>query len=154
MSQEAYILFYVKQGTPWFSDFVQTQKLIIHGPISSTSPKSVLDNEDAISNPPSIKNSVAEVASPKRFIGLTHDRVKESVGNDTTAFHVATKSSDVCPPEAMKMPSPSLQDSNRKKIGIPKQHADLTLTTPPRSPSPEIYRQDSPGKITFMNLMC
>nr|GME17873.1 ubiquitin carboxyl-terminal hydrolase 20-like [Ipomoea batatas] len=153
MSQEAYILFYAKQGTPWFSDFIQTQKLIM----PSTSPKSVLDNEDVVScNPPGMSSSVADmVASPTRFSGVTHERVEEeSVGNENeneTPFVMPTKSLDVCSPEAMmKMasPSPSLQASKRQKFGVPKQHvSDLIPTTPPRSPSPEIYREDSPENV-------
>ncbi|XP_019190694.1 PREDICTED: ubiquitin carboxyl-terminal hydrolase 20-like [Ipomoea nil] len=150
MSQEAYILFYAKQGTPWFSDFIETQKLIM----PSTSPKSVLDNEDVVScNPPGMSSRVAAdmVASPVRFNGVTHERVEEeSLGNENeTPLMMPTKTLDVCSPEAtMKMASPSLQDSKRQKIGVPKQRVlDLIPTTPPRSPSPEIYRQDSPENV-------
>lgn len=46
LSQEAYILFYAKQGTPWFSSLMETQKPSLDPNVSNTSPKSVLDNVD------------------------------------------------------------------------------------------------------------
>ncbi|XP_076940736.1 ubiquitin carboxyl-terminal hydrolase 20-like [Bidens hawaiensis] len=51
LSEEAYILFYAKQGTPWFSNFLETFSFSTN--LSNTSPKSVLENVD----PPSIPQS-------------------------------------------------------------------------------------------------
>ncbi|XP_076928459.1 ubiquitin carboxyl-terminal hydrolase 20-like [Bidens hawaiensis] len=51
LSEEAYILFYAKQGTPWFSNFLETFSFSAN--LSNTSPKSVLENVD----PPSIPQS-------------------------------------------------------------------------------------------------
>lgn len=48
-SQEAYILFYARQGTPWFSSIMESQKQCLDPNISSTSPTSVLDVGDDIS---------------------------------------------------------------------------------------------------------
>lgn len=44
--QDAYILFYAKQGTPWFSTYLETRKTFLDPHSSNTSPKSVLDNVD------------------------------------------------------------------------------------------------------------
>ncbi|ESW30296.1 hypothetical protein PHAVU_002G141300 [Phaseolus vulgaris] len=49
LSQEAYILFYARQGTPWFSSIMESQKQCLDPNISSTSPTSVLDVGDGIS---------------------------------------------------------------------------------------------------------
>ncbi|KAI3812718.1 hypothetical protein L1987_17430 [Smallanthus sonchifolius] len=46
LSEEAYILFYAKQGTPWFSNFLETFKPSFNTNLSNTSPKSVLENVD------------------------------------------------------------------------------------------------------------
>ncbi|XP_076883664.1 ubiquitin carboxyl-terminal hydrolase 20-like [Bidens hawaiensis] len=51
LSEEAYILFYAKQSTPWFSNFLETFSFSTN--FSNTSPKSVLENVD----PPSIPQS-------------------------------------------------------------------------------------------------
>ncbi|XP_076941839.1 ubiquitin carboxyl-terminal hydrolase 20-like [Bidens hawaiensis] len=53
LSEEPYILFYAKQGTPWFSNFMETYKPSFYPNILS--PKSVLENVD----PPSVKSDVA-----------------------------------------------------------------------------------------------
>ncbi|XP_027361023.1 ubiquitin carboxyl-terminal hydrolase 20-like [Abrus precatorius] len=57
LSQEAYILFYARQGTPWFSSIMESQALCLD-PNTSTSPKSVLDVGDSMykSNSVSISN--------------------------------------------------------------------------------------------------
>lgn len=47
LSEEAYILFYAKEGTPWFSNFMETYKPSLDPNLSNTSPKSVLENLDA-----------------------------------------------------------------------------------------------------------
>ncbi|KAL8112666.1 hypothetical protein AgCh_020106 [Apium graveolens] len=46
LSQDAYLLFYAKQGTPWFSTYLETIKPLLNPHNSNTSPKSVLDNAD------------------------------------------------------------------------------------------------------------
>lgn len=57
LSEQAYILFYAKQGTPWFASFMETYKPSLAN-LSNTSPKSVLENVDHTStshDPLSIK---------------------------------------------------------------------------------------------------
>lgn len=73
---------------------------------------------------------------------LTH----EGVGN----------SSDICSAEAEKTPPPSvLKEKNSKhEFGISKRFGDLTTETPSRSPSLEIYREDTAGKIYLFTSMC
>ncbi|EPS64352.1 hypothetical protein M569_10430, partial [Genlisea aurea] len=44
LSQEAYVLFYTKEGTPWFSSFTENHKMVSDAEKFSTSPVSVLDN--------------------------------------------------------------------------------------------------------------
>lgn len=48
LSQEAYILFYAKQGTPWFASLMDAQKPFLDPNLLNTSPKSVLDNMDSV----------------------------------------------------------------------------------------------------------
>ncbi|KAG5059145.1 hypothetical protein JHK87_000174 [Glycine soja] len=64
LSQEAYILFYARQGTPWFLSIMDEKTQCLDPNIMSTSPKSVLDVGDmSKSNPillPNIERSVAE----------------------------------------------------------------------------------------------
>lgn len=47
LSQEAYILFYARQGTPWFSSMMETRIQCLERNILSTSPTSVLDVGDS-----------------------------------------------------------------------------------------------------------
>ena len=48
LAQEAYILFYAKQGTPWFSSLMEEPNPCLDPNILNTSPKSVLDNVDSV----------------------------------------------------------------------------------------------------------
>lgn len=48
LSQEAYILFYAKQGTPCISSLMEEQRSSLNPSILNTSPKSVLDNVDGV----------------------------------------------------------------------------------------------------------
>lgn len=47
LSQEAYILFYAREGTPWVSSLMGEPKLCLDPNILNTSPNSVLDNMDS-----------------------------------------------------------------------------------------------------------
>ncbi|XP_061374906.1 ubiquitin carboxyl-terminal hydrolase 16-like [Gastrolobium bilobum] len=70
LSQEAYILFYARQGTPWFSSIMESQTPCVGSSILNTSPKSVLDIDDSMykSNPILIPNSVrGETRESKEF---------------------------------------------------------------------------------------
>ncbi|KAH9624342.1 hypothetical protein KSS87_007399 [Heliosperma pusillum] len=77
LRQEAYILFYARKGTPWFSSLLEQWKANLEEK-SNTSPKSVLDRSD-------VTNSVTYV-KPLNCVRLDEDdsvAVKESTGAST-----------------------------------------------------------------------
>ncbi|OMO77304.1 Peptidase C19, ubiquitin carboxyl-terminal hydrolase 2 [Corchorus capsularis] len=57
LSQEAYILFYARQDTPWFSTAIEVQKPCSGSHISDSSPKSVLDNLESECLNPQVNGS-------------------------------------------------------------------------------------------------
>jgi ubiquitin carboxyl-terminal hydrolase 36/42 len=166
LSQEAYILFYAKQGTPWFSNFIEKQKQCIDLAILNTSPKSVFDNVDA---------STSSSSLPLNYCGDVNETsdATEEVFMDTSSGPIDGKTDDcedkenkvpVTVPlasvpscEAAESPSESIlrdKNSNQEFVEI-KNVADVTPKTPSRSPSPEIYREDPPGKLIYsFMLMC
>lgn len=56
LSQEAYILFYARQGTPWFSTAIEVKMPCADPGIYDTSPKSVLDNVECPDPQPQVEN--------------------------------------------------------------------------------------------------
>ncbi|XP_068306335.1 ubiquitin carboxyl-terminal hydrolase 20-like [Pyrus communis] len=58
LSQEAYILFYARKGTPWFLSVVEALKPCLNPAVMSTSPKSVLENVESTNNLSPIVNYV------------------------------------------------------------------------------------------------
>ncbi|CAN4076240.1 unnamed protein product [Withania somnifera] len=157
LSEEAYVLFYAKRGTPWFSDFIEGQNPFIDPSILNTSPKSVLENTDAvhITSPlqPSTQafcvkepNDVANESSPSSL-----NKVQDSEGKETVQMTSAPR-----PPlgasnildyksfEVDKVSLPSVLNENRSMLdpGSTSRTLYVPPETPPRSPSPEIYRED------------
>ncbi|TYI91453.1 hypothetical protein E1A91_D03G193600v1 [Gossypium mustelinum] len=59
LSQEAYILFYVREGIPWFSTAIEVQKPCTDLGTSDPSPKSVLDNTVCVSDLQPVNNTDA-----------------------------------------------------------------------------------------------
>ncbi|KAJ1395628.1 Ubiquitin specific protease, conserved site [Sesbania bispinosa] len=57
LSQEAYILFYAQQGTPWFSNIMESQMPCLNPSAMNTSPKSVLDIVDNVYKPDPISTA-------------------------------------------------------------------------------------------------
>lgn len=51
LKQEAYILFYKRQGSPWFLNLMETQKTCLECSNASTSPRSVLDGTESAAVP-------------------------------------------------------------------------------------------------------
>ncbi|KAK4263006.1 hypothetical protein QN277_028487 [Acacia crassicarpa] len=51
LSQEAYILLYARQGTPWLSSIMDASSPFLAPSVLNTSPKSVLDNVDGLYRP-------------------------------------------------------------------------------------------------------
>ncbi|KAI4328073.1 hypothetical protein L6164_020464 [Bauhinia variegata] len=66
-SQEAYILFYAKQSTPWFSSIMEDSRLCLDPSILSTSPKSVLDAADSLCNSHSSETNIVSGSDTKNF---------------------------------------------------------------------------------------
>ncbi|CAN4128158.1 unnamed protein product [Withania somnifera] len=172
LSQEAYVLFYAKRGTAWFSDFIEGQKPFIDPSILNTSPKSVLENTDAvrITSPllPSTQafrvkepNDAANESSPSYL-----NKVQDSEGKENVQMTSASRSPlgacnvlDSKSSEVDKVASPSvLKDGSKpvSRVSILKENCStldsgstsrtlyITPEVPPRSPSPEIYREDPP----------
>ncbi|KAK4728324.1 hypothetical protein R3W88_021312 [Solanum pinnatisectum] len=173
LSQEAYVLFYAKRGTPWFSDFIEGQKPFIDLSIRSTSPKSVLEHTDAVCVPsPLLPNTqafcvkessdAANESSPSS-LNKVHDSSdgKENVQMMSTPRPPLGASNilDSKSREVDKVLSPSvLKDLSKpvSSVSVLKENCStltpgstsrtlyITPDTPPRSPSPEIYREDPP----------
>ncbi|KAE9613302.1 hypothetical protein Lal_00027379 [Lupinus albus] len=79
LSQEAYILFYARQGTPWFSNIMESPLPCLDPSIWDTSPKSVLDRVDSSdkSTPIITTNIVRDGASESKE---SSEPNQESVG--------------------------------------------------------------------------
>lgn len=157
LSQEAYVLFYAKENTPWFSTFIETQKEFVNSTIWNTSPKSVLDNIDT-SVSPSLDNKYGcnsneancDIASAQvggndneiKYSGPVQDTIKRKASvygpqeMSSSVAPLSTESSNISTPKAQKI-SPVLLD----KVC---QSEEAVF----RSPSPEIYREYSPD-VTF-----
>lgn len=170
LSQEAYVLFYAKRGTPWFSDFIEGQKPFIDPSLLNTSPKSVLENTDAVrvSSPllPSTQafrvkepNDAANESSPSSL-----NKVQDSEGKENVQMTSAPRpplgasnslDSKSCEVDKVALPS-GLKDGSKpvSRVSVLKENCSdpgstsrtlyITPETPPRSPSPEIYREDPP----------
>ncbi|PWA59843.1 Peptidase C19, ubiquitin carboxyl-terminal hydrolase 2 [Artemisia annua] len=76
LSAEAYILFYTKQDTPSFSNFMKTYKPSMDSTLSKTSPKSVLENVDHHSTYPSHNSKY-----PYSFDRLIYNKTKVAKSN-------------------------------------------------------------------------
>ncbi|XP_022881635.1 ubiquitin carboxyl-terminal hydrolase 21-like isoform X1 [Olea europaea var. sylvestris] len=167
LSQEAYILFYAKQGTTWFSNFIESQKLGIHSTVLNNSPKSVLDNPDIYASPlvqnyhgsdvngrdDTADESLPEDYSEPKLTGVENienkDNRSSAIGDlpkeSTSLPKVVNNPSNVTSHVAHKV----ISSSSLKKINIDMEvgavgnKPNITLT-PQRSSSPEMYREDEP----------
>lgn len=176
LSQEAYILFYAKQGTTWFSNFIESQKLGIHSTVLNNSPKSVLDNPDIYASPlvqnyhgsdvngrdDTADESLPEDYSEPKLTGVENienkDNRSSAIGDlpkeSTSLPKVVNNPSNVTSHVAHKV----ISSSSLKKINIDMEvgavvnKPNITLT-PQRSSSPEMYREDEPGQL-YHTLFC
>ncbi|XP_059307063.1 ubiquitin carboxyl-terminal hydrolase 20-like [Lycium ferocissimum] len=158
LEEEAYIMLYAKRGTPWFSDFVEMQKPFIDPTIFNTSPKSVLDNVDAISitSPCILNNHASDVsesdhAADEASTKPELDKIEDSESRDVEPTSTpgptgAVNSLDYHTAEADKVSLASKHNVNNctRDIGVTGRMETLTPKTPSRSPSPEIHRDDPP----------
>ncbi|KAI7989781.1 Ubiquitin carboxyl-terminal hydrolase 20 [Camellia lanceoleosa] len=163
LSQEAYILFYAKEGTPWFSSFMETEKSSIDPNLFSNSPQSVLDNVDRIgTSSPNVAdncsgevNEAGEVAvgiSVDSFNKRTHNSVEVDEAKDdshrlfTPGPPVMSNSSSETAYKVERKFSPSaLRDNNsNRELNKVAKNVNIIPSTPPRSPSPDIYAEEPP----------
>lgn len=154
LSQEAYVLFYAKESTPWFSSFIETQKEFVNSTTWNTSPKSVLDNIDSSSVSPSLDNKFGCNSTEVNYdIGSAHKGGTDNEIKDSGPVQNNIKrKASVCDLHEM---SSSVASFSRdfSNMSSPKalkvspvllEKACQNEETAFRSPSPEIYRENSP----------
>ncbi|CAH9101312.1 unnamed protein product [Cuscuta epithymum] len=120
MSQAAYVLFYVRQDTPWFSHFIETKQPTP----SSFSSNLLFHNVDPISNP----SPIMESGSIHSGVDTSEEQGKENVCN----------SSDISSADTEKKRPNRLvfkDNNNKREFGITGRLADAITTSPSRSPS-------------------
>ncbi|EXB99718.1 Ubiquitin carboxyl-terminal hydrolase 21 [Morus notabilis] len=121
LSQNAYILFYVKRGTPWFSSLMEAEKQPLDLETRTTSPQSVLDN--------------VEKACP--FSTDTSASVSSGEGN---CFEkISSINVDACTTTSLGENScqQDVDDTSADDIFHP--------LTPPRARSPDVFSFETPG---------
>ena len=153
LSQEAYILFYAKQGTPWFSDFIETEMSSLYQNISNNSPKSVLDIMDHVgtSSPNMANNHNVEIKKVTELVDGNEARDephKTPIGlrssSDGTLDEVEKKFS----------PSPLIEKNLNQDFSEVNNKVKMAPPMPLRSPSPDIYAEEPPGKFIFLVSFC
>ncbi|KAF9623620.1 hypothetical protein IFM89_003547 [Coptis chinensis] len=152
LSQEAYIIFYARQGTPWFSTLMETQ---VQRAI--TSPKSVLDDVDASTTAPNEANTVSGYNFFRNYaekIPVTTSPKPVLVDVDAACTTVPIKAipfsgSKYCVRNyAEKVPAEASLDLSREKFDKASENVDVwPPTPPPRSPSPDLYFEDPPETL-------
>ncbi|CAL5355762.1 unnamed protein product [Camellia sinensis] len=159
LSQEAYILFYAKRGTPWLSSLMETDKSSVDPTVSNNSPKSVLDNVDHIStsSPHVANNCSCEINKAREDVvgisvepsnGFRHDGVE---GNESQRLSTPvppeisdSTSGASCEVEKKLSPSVLTENSCNQEFDEVKNGANITSSTPPSPPSPDIYAEEPP----------
>ncbi|KAK6119499.1 hypothetical protein DH2020_046757 [Rehmannia glutinosa] len=169
LSQQAYILFYAKEGTYWFSSFIESQIFSVHPTIWNTSPKSVLDRVETSPVSSSLQNKIDnDCTEASHDVGSEHRQVEiKDSGRKQDKFEINESrdnlhrmSALVAPPcpsvyspevpshEAHKEVSPTLREKVNRSLEKACVAANSQIDTPQeeplRSPSPEIYREDPP----------
>ncbi|KAF3449441.1 hypothetical protein FNV43_RR10169 [Rhamnella rubrinervis] len=170
LSQEAYILFYARHGTPWFSSLMESQKPCLDRDAMSTSPQSVLDNVENTCNPYSVVTNIDNCEANEfrdNAMGTSswcwsgaaqhEDNVdandsRNASGEDTPAIDSSTPlgprnsfNESTCNNDE-KCNTPLLGKSNCHKE-TNEDHKDKGVfrpLTPPRSKSPETFSFNSP----------
>ncbi|KAL5973869.1 hypothetical protein ACLOJK_030527 [Asimina triloba] len=126
LHQEAYILFYKRREVPWFSTFMEAQKICQDLNNASTSPKSVLDVSDTM--PDAYSVPVADGTAAAAEVGETMDAV---------AFNPAEAG------EAM--------DAAASKLAEVGEAIDAAAFNPPtplsRPPSPKVVLEEPSSKM-------
>jgi ubiquitin carboxyl-terminal hydrolase 36/42 len=170
LSQAAYILFYAREGTPWCSSLIKPQEFCLDRSNSNTSPKSVLDNANSecisVADKDSLETSVIKDAVEATSTHIPCEREFEEIVSrgetegisfqiscanmvDVSLPHgVSDGHNGVLHDEMLYFPPVEEDYSNQcaEKIG---RKGDLRPSAPPRSPTPDIYSGELPGKGVY-----
>lgn len=152
MSQEAYILFYAKEGISWFSSFMETQKFV-ESNILSTSPKSVLDKVNVATASPTLHKTHycdSIEASDATVSNCSEVEDNKSKENGRTCNIPASDCFDLPLHDPHIRACPCSPDIINRKQGDGVHGTDRVFTpqTPSRSSSPEMFRKDSLGNLS------
>ncbi|KAL5862521.1 hypothetical protein ACOSQ3_000035 [Xanthoceras sorbifolium] len=175
LSQDAYILFYAKQGTAWFSSLLEAEKLCLERNISNLSPKSVLDNMDndctsycsvakankceANESKDSAGGSSAQFSCERRAEFVEVNEVKDDVEGVSVCRSAASRQNVTDLKEARNdapiinsLQIPSLEENNCN-LGVDevKSNDCFHPLMPPRSPSPEFY-SGKPSETSYHHI--
>ncbi|KAF4354930.1 hypothetical protein F8388_013879 [Cannabis sativa] len=172
LSQDAYILFYARRGTPWFSSLIDAEMNCLDPAILSTSPQSVLDAAentcplpnsayiydasvalDAVSLLPNLsfvdETCVAKPIGKNDSQGVESSEVKVNEPireNDCEGAGISeVKASDVnCNATTIRENGCQGVESGEVKTS---GHEIFHSLTPPRSPSPELFALKTPVSL-------
>lgn len=154
LSQQAYILFYAKEGIGWFSSFIKTKKLCEDSTIFDTSPrlpsalqKTLSCGSDQTGDGARFKLHRVEIYETKD--GGQSNESRDNLQRMSTSV-IANDSSDV-----------SLHDGDEEEVSSSlRENVNLggevgavgnlqnNTQTCPRSPRPKIVQEDLPGKFS------
>lgn len=156
LMQEAYILFYAKQGIPSFSSFIQTQKQWMDLSLLNTSPKSVLDMVDVSTGSSSLllnhcsdvdePSDVAETICAENLSGTRDSRVNDGEIKEnsiSSMLCVANNSCNVAKSEDHQSTSPVLNNST----DVPSCEADKSASISSDGPSCEADKSASSSYV-------
>ncbi|KAF8379074.1 hypothetical protein HHK36_028501 [Tetracentron sinense] len=167
LSQEAYILFYARQGSPWFSSLMERQKLCVDSDSLNTSPKSVLDdmetmctsfprggsicNSEVKETKDNVQRNCSLVSSGERTCSGDFKECRDDVDKICTPIpcRASTCSGQVNKPlnnvERFSTPSPLGASNCSQEVNKARNNVIIHPQTPePRSPSPDIYSEEPP----------
>nr|DAD24048.1 TPA_asm: hypothetical protein HUJ06_025511 [Nelumbo nucifera] len=141
LAQEAYILFYARHGSPWFSSLMETLKPCMNTNSPSTSPKSVLDVERVCIPLPLKENSCREANGARDDVGKVSNTLPPGASS-FTVFDAANDDEERKSYPCQDHNCCSKPEESRNNVGVCPQ------TPPPRSPSPDIY-SDGPSEKSY-----
>lgn len=170
LSQDAYILFYTRKGTEWFSDFFEKWEAVSGQMSRSTSPKSVLDDMDlpsTSSNLDSVLHGCEEARKRDTPEGASEPiswlmpDTNHAVGNGhcppTNRTSVMSSNGHFCEEVKIDKPDVDAQFSSLKRNDGEacspsrlEKNIDIDPCTPPRSQSPDIYSDEEPAEAKYL----
>ncbi|XP_044467196.1 ubiquitin carboxyl-terminal hydrolase 21-like isoform X2 [Mangifera indica] len=142
LSQDAYILFYAKQGTPWCVSLLEAEKCL--DTFSNLSPKSVLDNMDG-GFTHYCRATNAEINESRDTYGGSRQNVSKFETRDDSplidALKPLTKSDCHGVFSSEKLDNLPSHEESKSSQGVGKVNSNdcFRPLTPSRSPSPDDY---------------